>query len=76
MDKYFSSLNNFLFSILKNGETLITNISGESSQFIRFNNSKVRQTGIIDDMNFSMTLLSNNNLFHYYNYCINFIYQT
>ena len=60
MDKYFSSLNNFLFSISKNDETLITNISGESSQFIRFNNSKVRQTGIVDDMNFSMTLLNNN----------------
>ena len=68
MDKYFSSLNNFLFSISKSDETLITNISGENSQFIRFNNSKVRQTGIIDDMNFSMTLLSNNINLSFFNY--------
>jgi len=60
MDKYFSNLNNYLFSISKRNETLITNISGENSQFIRFNNSKVRQTGIVDDMNFSITLLSDN----------------
>mgnify|MGYP000960791874 FL=1 len=60
MDKYFSKLNNFLFSTITDNEILITNFSGENSQFIRFNNSKVRQTGIIDDLNFSMMLLCNN----------------
>ena len=60
MDKYFSKLNNFLFSTISDNEILITNFSGENSQFIRFNNSKVRQTGIIDDLNFSMMLLCNN----------------
>ena len=60
MNKYFSTLNSFIFSNLNKSETLITNISGESSQFIRFNNSKVRQTGLIDDMSFSMILISNN----------------
>ena len=39
---------------------LHTNIHGENSQFIRFNNSKVRQTGLIDDMSFSMELINNN----------------
>jgi len=60
MDKYFSNLNNFLFSTISDNEILITNFSGENSQFIRFNNSKVRQTGIVDDLNFSMMLLCNN----------------
>ena len=60
MDKYFSKLNNFLFSSISDNEILITNFSGENSQFIRFNNSKVRQTGIVDDLNFSMMLLCNN----------------
>ena len=60
MDNYFSKLNQFLFSKKSGDEIFITNISGENSQFIRFNNSKVRQTGIVDDMNFSITLLSNN----------------
>ena len=50
MDKYFSLLNSHIFSLLSKEETLITNIEGENSQFIRFNNSKVRQTGLIDDM--------------------------
>ena len=60
MDKYFSLLNSHIFSLLSKEETLITNIEGENSQFIRFNNSKVRQTGLIDDMSFSMILIYNN----------------
>ena len=62
MNKYFSILNNNLFSLARKDEVLITNFSGESSQFIRFNNAKIRQTGIVDDINFSITLISNNNL--------------
>jgi len=60
MNEYFSLLNNYIFSELDKNEVLITNISGENSQFTRFNNSKVRQTGLIDDMSFSMILISNN----------------
>jgi len=59
MDKYYSKLNDYLFSIVNKNEIIITNFSGENSQFIRFNNSKIRQTGIVDDMNFSITLLLN-----------------
>ena len=59
MDKYFSRLNSYLFSLLSKDEMMITNFSGENSQFIRFNNSKVRQTGIIDDMNFTLQLFLN-----------------
>ena len=60
MNKYYTKLNNFLFSIMNKNEIIITNIIGENSQFIRFNNSKVRQTGLIDDMSFSMILIYNN----------------
>ena len=42
MNNYFSNLNNYMFSLLIKDETLVTNVSGESSQFIRFNNAKVR----------------------------------
>ena len=60
MNQYFSTLNDCVFSNLNKEETLITNISGENSQFIRFNHSKVRQTGLIDDMSYSMILISDN----------------
>ena len=48
------------YFLVKKDEVLITNLSGENSQFIRFNNAKIRQTGIVDDINFSITLISNN----------------
>ena len=47
MDNYFSQLNQFLFSKKSENEIFITNISGENCLFIRFNNSKVRQTGFL-----------------------------
>ena len=47
---YETKINTFLFSKIGKDEILITNFSGENSQFIRFNNSKVRQTGIVDDI--------------------------
>ena len=57
MKEYFNKINNFLFASLNTDEVLKTGMWGEISQFIRLNNSKVRQTGIIDDMSFSMSLL-------------------
>ena len=60
MNKYFSLINSYLFSLSSKEEILITNFSGESSQFIRFNNAKIRQTGLIDDINYSIILISNN----------------
>ena len=50
MNKYFSLINSYLFSLSSREETLITNFSGETSQFIRFNNAKIRQTGLVDDI--------------------------
>ena len=57
MDNYFNKLNDHLFTSLNKSEILKTSMWGESSQFIRLNNSKVRQTGIIDDLSFSISLI-------------------
>ena len=57
MNKYFNQLNDFIFSALKSGEILKTSMWGENSQFIRINNAKVRQTGIVNDLSYSMTLI-------------------
>tara|TARA_Y100000758_G_scaffold301798_1_gene268383 strand:+ start:62 stop:1384 length:1323 start_codon:yes stop_codon:yes gene_type:complete len=59
MDKYFNELNDSLFSLLAKDEVLKNNMWGENSQFIRINNSKIRQTGIVNDLSYSMTLISN-----------------
>ena len=59
MDKYFNELNDNLFDLLNEKEILKTSMWGENSQFIRLNNSKVRQTGIVDDLSFSISLISN-----------------
>ena len=59
MNKYFNQLNDSIFSTLKSGEVLKTSMWGENSQFIRINNAKVRQTGIVNDLSYSMTLIYN-----------------
>ena len=59
MDSYFKKLNEMLFNELLNSEILKTGMWGENSQFIRLNNSKIRQTGIVKDLSFSMSLISN-----------------
>ena len=59
MDKYFNELNNTLFSLLTKEEILKNSMWGENSQFIRINNSKIRQTGIVKDLSYSMTLIAN-----------------
>ena len=58
MNEYFNKLNKALFSTLTNEDILKTSMWGENSQFIRINNSKVRQTGIVEDLSFSMGLIS------------------
>ena len=60
MNNYFEQLNKNLFSILNDGEILKTGMWGENSQFIRINGAKIRQTGIVNDLSYSMTLISNN----------------
>ena len=45
----FEALCEDIFSLLRDGEFLRLSLSAESSQFIRFNRSLVRQTGHVDD---------------------------
>ena len=47
MNKYFDKINDLIYSKLSNDEIAKTSMWGENSQFIRINNSKVRQTGIV-----------------------------
>ena len=41
-------------------EDFILSFSGEKSQYIRFNNAKVRQTGCVDDANLYINFIKNN----------------
>lgn len=49
MKKVFEAICERLFQQLEQGEYLTVSIGGELSQFIRFNGSKIRQTGLVDD---------------------------
>ncbi len=59
MEKNFNNLSDSLFSELNDGENLILSFSGENSQFVRFNNASVRQTGIVDDGDLGLKFISN-----------------
>jgi len=59
MEKVFNNLSESLFSDLKQGEDVILSFSGENSQFIRFNNASVRQTGLVDDAEIELKFISN-----------------
>ena len=41
-------------------EDIILSFSGEKSQYIRFNNAKVRQTGCVDDASLFINFIKNN----------------
>ena len=60
MEKSFKVLSEKLINSLKSDEHLKIGISGEHSQFIRFSQSKVRQSGIVDDASLYLNLIKNN----------------
>jgi len=60
MEQVFNQLSESLFSELKSEENLILSFSGENSQFIRFNNATVRQTGLVDDADLGLKFIANN----------------
>ena len=62
MKKVFNSISDSLFKELKSGEDVILSFSGENSQFIRFNNGSVRQTGMVDDADVELKFISNNRI--------------
>jgi len=57
MEQLFNALSEKLINSLTNGEHLKVSIDGERSQFIRFSQSKVRQSGLVDDGSISLTLI-------------------
>ncbi len=59
MEQLFNQLSETLLNNLQNGEDLKLTIGGENSQFVRFSQSKVRQSGLVDDANLSIVLINN-----------------
>ena len=57
MEQLFNQLSDKLINNLKSDEHLKISISGEHSQFVRFSQSKVRQSGIVDDVSLYMNLI-------------------
>ena len=49
MEQLFNQLSEILLNNLNSGEQLKVTIGGENSQFVRFSQSKVRQSGLVDD---------------------------
>ena len=58
MEKEFKNISELLFSQLNKEEDLILSLSGENSQFIRFKNASVRQTGLVDDAELELKFIS------------------
>ena len=59
MEPMFTSLCDALFLELEKDELLTLSFGGENSQFIRFNNAAVRQTGLVDDGNIELKFIAN-----------------
>ena len=57
MEKLFNTLAEKLINQLDVDEYLKISIDGEHSQFIRFNESKVRQSGIVEDVSLYMNII-------------------
>jgi len=57
MEQLFNQLSETLLNNLRNGEHLKVTIGGENSQFVRFSQSKVRQSGLVDDASLSIVLI-------------------
>jgi predicted Zn-dependent protease len=60
MENQFKQISDFIFQHLNDGEYLTLSFSGEKTQFIRFNQSKIRQTGFVDDASLELNLIFNN----------------
>ena len=57
MEKLFNQLSETQLNDLQVGEALKVSIRGENSQFIRFSQSKVRQSGLVKDAILSLNLI-------------------
>jgi predicted Zn-dependent protease len=59
LEHAFYQLADRLIDSLHNGEYLMINLESERSQFTRFNNAKVRQSGVVADGNVTISLIYN-----------------
>ena len=57
MEKLFDQLSEKLINGLHADEHMKVSIDGENSQFVRFSQSKVRQSGLVDDASLSISLI-------------------
>jgi predicted Zn-dependent protease len=57
MQSYFNGLADFLTGKLTGNEVFTAGYSGEQSDFVRFNHSKVRQPGHVEQMHMSVDLI-------------------
>ena len=57
MKEHFFELSDRLTRELQGGETLLCNFGGERSDFVRFNQSKVRQAGSVEQRTLSLRLV-------------------
>ena len=59
MKNLFNQISDKILSSAQTDEHLKIEFAGESTQFIRLNNSKIRQTGLVEDANLAITLIKN-----------------
>ena len=60
MENKFNNISDKVFALLNEGEYLTLSFSSENTQFIRFSQSKIRQTGLVDDASLELELIYNN----------------
>jgi predicted Zn-dependent protease len=60
MENIFNIISENMFTLLNKEEYLTLSFSSESTQFIRFSQSKIRQTGLVDDATLELELIHNN----------------
>ena len=60
MKDYFKKLSDILFNILNNNEILILNLDAEKTDFVRFNQAKIRQAGNVNQVTLTMNLIIKN----------------
>ncbi|MFC1785742.1 metallopeptidase TldD-related protein [Candidatus Neomarinimicrobiota bacterium] len=60
MEQIFNKISDQLYSDLKTDENLTLSLQGENSQFIRINNAKIRQTGLVNNTDLSFDFIYDN----------------
>ena len=59
MENKLKNISKVIYSYLKKDELLTLSFTGEESQFIRLNNAKIRQTGLVNDADIHMKMIAN-----------------